>query len=300
MAGDEKSSGGGKKPGQKTDAKDRLSFSQQELLRSTIRDRVAKRVERLHPELEFGSNKSEDRQSDQPGKYDPDFDETAAKMPGADKARRYCDILHQALIDADPVHHRKIIERLREEKIPIQTASMHLFTPVAARLGEMWCDDEMDFVQVAVASSRLNAIVNHLVRLKKEMLPKIKSGRRIILARTAGENHTLGLTIVAACFSDAGWSVDGGADMIADDEFMRQLKNEPYELMGISVGASVAAANCKTIITRGLQSSENRNLRTAVGGPAVAADEAAFHEIGADIVAKTAIEAVEKANMLFR
>lgn len=252
-----------------------------------------------HPELERHERVTENEPQPNPTLPDPDADPVALKLPGADKARAYRDILQQTLIDPDPPHHRDVIVRLHEEKIPILTASIHLFAPVANRLGDMWCEDEMDFVPVAVASSRLNTIVNNLVRLNQTKMPGMPAGRRVVLARTRDENHTLGLTIVAACFADSGWVVDGGPDMIADDSLMQQLKSRSYDLMGLSVGARVPSAICKQIIMRGIQNSENRQLRSAIGGPAIVADENAFRDVGADIIAKSAIEAVGKANELF-
>ncbi len=286
----------------------RLSLSDQSILRATIGDRVAKRVEQSHPEIAASRLKqaSEKAISEKKNRilseniaFDPDTDEDAKNLPGADAARKYREVLQKALTDADHIHHRVVIEQLAKEKIPIKTASIQLFAPVAAKLGELWCEDDIDFVQVAVASSRLNIIVNQLVHKAKSVLPVQRNGRKVLLARTSGGNHTLGLTIVAACFDDAGWDVEGGAETEANDALMRQLGTSNFHLLGLSVGATSAVDECKEILSRSRKYSYNPTIRTAVGGPAVSYDKYAFENIGADIIAVSALEAVERANMAF-
>ncbi len=45
------------------------------------------------------------------------------------------------------------MDEVLRSSVPIQTLAVHLFAPVASRLGDLWCDDEADFMQVAVAST---------------------------------------------------------------------------------------------------------------------------------------------------
>lgn len=230
----------------------------------------------------------------------PEQDPVASQMPGTDKAISYRNALKEALIDIDPRAHRAMIEELQASGVPMQTLAIHLFSPVAARLGDQWCDDEIDFMLVAVASTRLSMIINHLSHLsiQRTQSQDDRPVRRVLLARTGKAAHTIGVAIVASCFREMGWVVDGGVDTELDDTIHKRLSNTPYHLLGISVGQVDQVEECTRTIRRIHATPAPRRLKIAVGGPAVLANPDAFNRIGADIVAQSALQVVSYADSI--
>ena len=108
-----------------------------------------------------------------------------------------------------------MIEELQRSDIPMHTLAIHLFSPVAAQLGRLWCNDETDFIQVAVASTRLGMIVNHLSQNRSQTIRDRQTVRRVLLARTPGGMHTIGVAIVDL---DSGMSLGqaGGGTLNLD------------------------------------------------------------------------------------
>lgn len=302
MAGDKKggSSGGppytdGKPELSKADNK--LTILEQRILESAIRGAVPRLVGASHPDLSTHLHDGE-----MPPEIDfhlhPELDPKARELPGTDKAIGFRAALTQALIQPDPRAHREIIEELQRSELPMHTLAIQLFSPVAAHLGRLWCNDETDFIQVAIASTRLGMIVNHLSQNRSQTIRDRQKARRVLLAGTQGAMHTIGVSIVASCFRDMGWDVDGGADLELNDSLYMRLSNSSYSLLGISVGQIDEVDECASAIRR-IQSNRSLSaMKIAVGGPAVMKNPQAFGGIGADMVARSALEVMHLADRM--
>ncbi len=275
----------------------RLTSLDQRILESAIRDSVPRIVSAGHSELSMESQDGE-MPSDVDFHLYPELDPKARELPGTEKAISYRAALTEALINADPRGHREMIEELQRSDLPMHTLAIQLFSPVAAQLGRLWCNDETDFIQVAVASTRLGMIVNHLSQNRSQAIRDRQKVRRVLLARTQGALHTIGVSIVASCFRDMGWDVDGGADLELDDSLYLRLSNSSYSLLGISVGRVDEVDQCAAAIRRVQSSRSTSTMKIAVGGPAVMKNPRAFGSIGADMVARSALEVMHLADRM--
>lgn len=226
----------------------------------------------------------------------PEHHPLARQMPGVNQAISYRTSLLNSLIAPDPRKHRSITEELVRASIPVRTLAVHLFAPVAVQLGNQWCSDEADFMQVAVASTRLSMIVNHVSHAGAASTVELRSPRRILLARTHGAQHTLGVSIVASCFRDMGWSVDGGSDLEIDENLYTRLSNQPYDILGISVSRIDELKACSEVVRRIHATPKIRQMKIALGGPAVIAAPLAFQRIGADFVTRSALDVMQLAS----
>lgn len=275
----------------------RLTGFEHRILESAIRGAVPRLVVAAHKE--FVTNAQDEVV---PPELDfhlhPELDPKARELPCTDKAITYRAALARALVDPDPRSHRAMIEELQRNDIPMHTLAIHLFSPVAAQLGRLWCNDETDFIQVAVASTRLGMIVNHLSQNRSQTIRAREKARRVLLARTQGAMHTLGVSIVASCFRDMGWEVDGGADLELDDSLYMRLSNSSYSLLGISVARIDEVDECAEAIRRIHSNRSLDRMKIAVGGPAVMKTPLAFQAIGADMIAKSALEVMQVADRL--
>jgi methanogenic corrinoid protein MtbC1 len=275
----------------------RLTSLEQRILESAIRGAIPRLVGAAHKEFVLDIQ-DEDVPSEIDYHLHPELDPKARELPGTEKAVTYRAALSQALVQPDPRGHREMIEELQRSDIPMHTLAIHLFSPVAAQLGRLWCNDETDFIQVAVASTRLGMIVNHLSQNRSQTIRDRQAVRRVLLARTPGGMHTIGVAIVASCFRDMGWDVDGGADLELDDSLYMRLSNSSYALLGISVGRVDEVDDCAEAIRRVQSNRALSQMKIAVGGPAVMKHPVAFRSIGADMVAKSALEVMQLADRI--
>ena len=272
-----------------------LSSTDHRLLERVIRGSVSNIVGASHQDI-LVPRQNQIVTPDHDMVFHPENHPVARQMPGTEKAIGYRDGLVKCLFDPDPRHHRSFIEDLLHASVPVQTLAVHLFAPVAARLGDFWCSDEADFMQVAMASTRLTMIVNHVSHAGTQRQTDANEQRRILLARTRGAMHTIGVSIVASCFRDMGWAVDGGSDLEIDDSLYMRLSRKPYKLLGISVGRVDEVVECTEAIRRVQTNYQTRSMKIAIGGPAVIASPSAFQRIGADFVTRSALDVMQLAS----
>jgi methanogenic corrinoid protein MtbC1 len=270
-----------------------LSLQDLTVLERAVRGQVAGLVGALHP----GTGKPQKNGTAVAAldlRLHPELDERARQMPAMDAAVSYRVPFLKSLIDPDPRHHRDLIDELLQADIPLKTLAIHLLCPIATELGNYWCDDDADFMQVAVASTRLSNVVNHMTHAGPQVSPSA-SAKRILLARSRGTKHTLGVTLVRMCFRDLGWIVDGGADMEIGDTMYMRLSSRPYHLLGLSIGRLEEARDCKEAIDRCRSDKATRPAKIAIGGAAILTHPDEFQHVGADIVARSALEVIKLA-----
>ena len=89
-----------------------------------------------------------------------------------------------------------------------------------------------------------------------------------------------------------------GADLELDDSLYLRLSNSSYSLLGISVGRVEEVDQCAAAIRRVQSSRSTSTMKIAVGGPAVMKNPRAFGSIGADMVARSALEVMHLADRM--
>jgi methanogenic corrinoid protein MtbC1 len=165
---------------------------------------------------------------------------------------------------------------------------------VISRVGEMWTDDTAGFYEVTLAAARLQTFVREKVQQAASRQSREQS-RRILLAKVSGEEHTLGLLVVTACFQEAGWEVSGGSELSCGAQMFRALSDSNFAVLGLSVGVSVETDNLAAIIAKARSVSANRHMGICLGGPALMADRDRFAGLNVDFVATDALSAVKSA-----
>ena len=134
----------------------------------------------------------------------------------------------------------------------------------AAALGSFWEEDELNFSEVTMATARLQ-------RWHRGQGDRIatahrdRPAHRILLATVPGEQHSLGLSLVASTFHEAGWAVEGGPGLSAA-QLRAQLRMHWFDVLGLSLNTERALAPLASMIEDFRIQSKNRELLVVVGG----------------------------------
>ncbi|AWB49641.1 cobalamin-binding protein [Gemmobacter aquarius] len=75
----------------------------------------------------------------------------------------------------------------------------------ASRLGEMWDQDRVSFLQVTVAVGRIYALMRSLRR--NTPVPPLIEARTATFVSVPGEDHTLGVAMAAELLRTKGWNI---------------------------------------------------------------------------------------------
>jgi methanogenic corrinoid protein MtbC1 len=188
------------------------------------------------------------------------------------------------------------VEALLLRGVPLEAVYLELVAPAARRLGALWDDDQLDFVQVTLGLCGLQQIVQRLGPTCSGAEPASPASRAL-LASLAGDHHTLGLRLVGDLFRRGGFEA---TDLPAapQAEIIAAVRREPFDLFGLSVACDDGIGHAASIIAAARRVSRNPAIRVLVGGPAFAGQPGRVAEVGADATARDGLEAVARAREL--
>lgn len=200
-----------------------------------------------------------------------------------------------ALLEPDGKYFDAVRIRLKSERVPLLVICETLIGPVSTELGRMWCDDRHSFGTITAASARMQLLLNNLSDPPATSIG-MEARPRILLMRMPGNDHTLGLSVIAAVFEDEGWSVDGGASLEMGADALRMVREGGYTVIGLSVSALNTPDEVRAAVKRLRKAAPGPDIRFLVGGASVARHLDAFRDCGADFIAADVRDALKLAN----
>jgi len=137
----------------------------------------------------------------------------AHKMPHAAKKEDMpspanIQALCTALLSKEDDAADKFILSERRDGVAVDVIYLSYVAGAARRLGTMWDEDEISFVDVTLACGKLYRIIRGL---RHVIAPGIQAERDdwpAMFALVPGETHTLGIEIATDIFRREGWDVD--------------------------------------------------------------------------------------------
>lgn len=186
------------------------------------------------------------------------------------------------------------VEELLEAGVTSEAIYVDLLAPAARRLGTMWEEDTCDFVEVTLALGRMQRVLRSLSHLFLAAAVPDEPAGRIFLTSVPGEQHTLGLVMVAEFFVREGWSVDFGHPLHEAD-LLNAVRTERYDVVGFSLACDSSLPRLKREVRDVRRVSANRALRVIVGGRVFDENPQLVARVGADATARDPREAPRAA-----
>jgi MerR family transcriptional regulator, light-induced transcriptional regulator len=190
-----------------------------------------------------------------------------------------------------------IVRTLLQDGMPPDVIMMDLLAPAADTLGEMWYRDECGFVDVTVSVGRLQRLLRELGQRQSLIPGKFNSPGRLLVSSLPGEQHTLGLYIVAEFFYSDGWGVVIGPPT-EETPTPQLVASEWFDLVAFSVSRDDALLPLRHEIAATRRRSLNPRVRILVGGHAVNEHRDAVKLLGADARATDPHDAIRVAHQL--
>ena len=206
----------------------------------------------------------------------------------------HCDWLEdfvQVLLKPDPDEALAFVERLRDPGGVNHAIFLELLVSAARRLGNLWDNDDCDFMEVAVGMQRLQRILRVLSPIRSGAEGGDGGRNRVLLLPAPGETHLFGIAIVERFFQDAGWDVTQSNE----HEFLDKLAASWFDVVGFSMSYTRDVDKLRTAVSAARRRSANPDLRVLVGGLAFLDDPDLVAKVGADAMAADAPSAVRSA-----
>jgi methylmalonyl-CoA mutase cobalamin-binding subunit len=155
----------------------------------------------------------------------------------------------------------------------------YLLEMAARRIGEGWCCDNLNFVDVTVAVGRLQSTFRRLSQETIACTSRRSSGTVLIMP-APGEEHIFGMLFVEEMFRAAGWSTTMAMPE-APQEWLKRTTQNAHDVICIS-WASESRADALDQCLRAI----NKSPRTRViaGGQAAIRNHDRLKNMGVDLV----------------
>ncbi len=210
----------------------------------------------------------------------------AHQAPDKISAKEVADLLELVRYDTVDAGLR-YVNALRMRGHPVERLFASLLAPVARQLGEMWTSDEVSFVEVTLAVSRIQRI---LFELCEPPTTNMNGNFTVLMTATPGEQHTLGLHMAAEAFRQAGIHVVLVPTAVSEIESI--VRANRYDLIGFSFGSESLLDELASAIEATRIASQQPDVKIVVGGPASPLVSSAKSRLGADRVVRDIAEAI--------
>lgn len=208
--------------------------------------------------------------------------------PGTQTAEFSRRLLHGGVRSA----HQQA-EGLIKEGLKQRSLYLNLLAPAAEALGEQWMVDQLDFLTVNVATSRIQTII----RTTASLFParQRQAARAAVFASVPGEAHTIGIQMAAELHRSKGWNVDLMCHR-THEELVAALTKSPSPIAALSIGSHGSMHPLYNLV-KSLRANRP-DLRILISGGEVRRGRDALKALGVDAIASTYQQAERKLNQL--
>jgi MerR family transcriptional regulator, light-induced transcriptional regulator len=208
------------------------------------------------------------------------------------------DDLHEfgrIIMHSDTASILEFVGKMRSRGHSLDSICLNLFQPTARHLGELWEQDQCDFVDVTIGVAQLQRLMTTFE--SEDTGVHIEADHQILLAAHPEEQHVFGLLMVAKFMRAAGWETSFCQGLTVGD-CCKEAAAEWFDVLGITVSRDVNIAKVANMIERIRTVSMNQAIAIIAGGAAFERDPELATRIGADAVAPDAPTAVILAKKL--
>jgi methanogenic corrinoid protein MtbC1 len=206
--------------------------------------------------------------------------------------------LVRLLMDREDGGAWTFVQLLAERGATPSALYLGIIAAAARKLGELWEEDRCDFAQVTISLGRLQQVVRALSpSFQRSAVGQSAHADTVLLLPAPGEQHTLGLLILAEFFRREGWEVIGGPVSTGYDA-VELVRGALVDVAGFSIGSIECLAGLAGCIRAIRKASRNRHLSVMVGGPLFLQRPELVTRVGADAAAADAPSAVRQASGL--
>ena len=220
---------------------------------------------------------------------------TEVQLRGMPEAWDMCDEFAELLLAGD---HKKATASFRRSSIipdSFLSTALHLVQPTMYRIGQKWQLNQVSVAREHLASSTAGAI------LAQELLRAVPSpslNRKILLACVDGNQHALGLVMVADAFELSGWEVFNLGASTPSASLVDLVCETRPDVVGLSVSLPLHFPAARDAMAA-LRARLGRDCPPVMlGGVAINQIVPLARILGFDATAENAREAVRMADQL--
>ena len=205
------------------------------------------------------------------------------------------DDFGRILLGSDLDAAERFFERMRERGLSADQLFETLLAPAARRLGELWYEDECDFIDVSVGINRLRLLLETYSRVPTATAD---SRRRALLIATPSERHLFGLDVIASFMRSTGWDTQVEIGATPEDN-AETAASQWVAVAGVTMSQESLLGDVARVVEAVRRASLNRSIIILVGGRAFKGRPDLVARVGADATADDGPGAAMLAHRLY-
>ncbi|MGK2953581.1 MAG: cobalamin B12-binding domain-containing protein [Thiobacillus sp.] len=171
----------------------------------------------------------------------------------------------EALLAGDRGGAAAVVERCLEEGHTLVNTELHVIQPALYGIGHKWQDNQVTVAQEHLATAISQAIMTQTLQ-NVEAPPS--NGRLVLLACVEGNNHAVGLQMVADAYQLAGWEVQFLGANVPTGALLQHIEQIQPDLLGLSVSFAHQLRVVRDIMAR-LTAQGDKRPAVIIGGLAI-------------------------------
>jgi len=181
----------------------------------------------------------------------------------------------------------------------VETICLDLLAPAARRLGEMWDNDECDFLDVTMGLWRLQEVMREVAARAPVARAGLALPHCALFSPMPGDHHNFGTLMIEEVFARAGWRSEA---LVKPErrELLDRLAHQPFDLVGLTLARDCPSAALSNLIRAVRNVSANPHIIVLVGGRMINENPGMAIDVGADGTGADALAALELANALVK
>ncbi len=207
--------------------------------------------------------------------------------------KRFCSERYlKALLTGDRMACRLIVEEVLQGGATAHSVYMGLIWPMMVEIDKLYRDDRISPSQEAMASRINRSIVN---QLQNKLPRRPMVNKRVVIVTAATEQAELGGQMTADLFESEGWECRFLGGTVNTEDVLEFIGGYAPDVLLMYGFNGKDAPAVRGMIDRIRQINAWPQMRVMLSGGVFSRAEGLWEEIGADVYAETAAEAVETA-----
>ncbi len=202
---------------------------------------------------------------------------------------RYLD----TLLKGDRKASRAVIEESLQTGTPANSVYMDVIWPIIAEIEHLARADKITSTQEHLATRINRTIVD---QLQNKLPRKPHRNKKIVISCTQAELQELGAQIMADLFESDGWEVKFIGGGLTNDDILAFVHEYAPDILLIYGSTPKQAPDVRRLIDTIREINAWPDMRIMVSGGLFNRAEGLWQEIGADLFAATALEAIQAAS----
>lgn len=188
-----------------------------------------------------------------------------------------------------------IVSQCLDEGRSLIEVELHVIQPALYNIGDKWQNNQITVAQEHMAT----AIVQSVMTVALLRSPPISPiDKRVLLACVEGNNHAVGLRMVADAFLLSGWDVQYLGANVPTRALVQQVADWKPDLVGLSVSFPQQFRVVKAVIAELVECLGHARPAIIVGGLAINRFTQLVEAVGADASGADAQAAVDSARRI--